>query len=145
VEPLGPARLVTVEPAGDLGSLLAIHGDQREALGHSLFLDMEEGLAVDRRQEHGEEPCRFEVPQDGDRRIAGGHVFPDPQDGDRARPPRNGLDLPGSGELRLGSGQAVVAFAEEGQVGREKALSKGETGVLLPSRELRMRFCLLRG
>jgi hypothetical protein len=38
VEPLGPARLVPVEPPGDLGSLLSVHGHQREALGSRLFL-----------------------------------------------------------------------------------------------------------
>src|SRR6476646_9884807 len=51
MEPLGPPRLVAVEPPGDLGTLLAIHGDQRVAFGGGLFLDMEERFAVDRRQE----------------------------------------------------------------------------------------------
>ena len=46
------------------------------------------------------------MPKDADRRIADGKILPDPEDGDRARPARNGLDLPGPGELRLGGGQA---------------------------------------
>jgi hypothetical protein len=33
MEPFGPPRLITVEPPGDLGSLLAIDRDQRGALG----------------------------------------------------------------------------------------------------------------
>jgi hypothetical protein len=85
------------------------------------------------------------MPQHPDRGIADGQVLPDPEDGDRARPSRNGLDLPGSGELRLGGGQAVVAFAETGQVGGEKALSRGRVGEVLLSRELRMRVSPLRG
>src|SRR5882724_7678903 len=128
MEPLGPARLVPIEPAGDLGSLLAIHRDQRVALRSRPFLYLEERLAVDHRQEHGEEPRRFEMPEDGDRRIADGEVLPQPEEGDRARPPRNGLDLPGAGELGLSSGQDVVALAEEGQVGGGEGVVEGRDG-----------------
>jgi hypothetical protein len=108
VEPLGPSRLVPVKPSCDLRPLLPIHGDQREALGSRLFLYIEQWLAVDRRQEGGEEPRRFEVPQDGDRRVSDGEVFPDPEDGDRARPPRTGSIFQGpassaSAAVRLSS------------------------------------------
>ena len=125
MERLRPPRLVAVEPPAHLRALLAIHGDEREALGRPLFLDMEERLAVDGRQEHGEELCRFEMPKDADRRIANGKILPDPEDGDRPRPSRNRLDLPGAGELRLGGGQAVVAFAETGQVGGGEGVVEG--------------------
>jgi hypothetical protein len=84
------------------------------------------------------------MPQHPDRRIADGEILPDPEDGDRTRPARNRLDLPRSGELRLGGGQAVVAFAETGQVGGGEALSRGETCGLLPCRELCMSFYLVQ-
>src|SRR5882724_1659222 len=128
MEPLGPARLVPIEPAGDLGSLLAIHRDQRVALRSRPFLYMEERLAVDHRQEHGEEPRRFEMPEDGDRRIADDEVLPQPKDGHRTRPSRNGLDLPGAGELGLGGGQDIVAIADEGQVGGGEGVVEGRSG-----------------
>src|SRR6476620_4209112 len=68
------------------------------------------------------------MPQHPDRRMPDGQVLPDPEDGDRAQPARNGLDLPGPGELRLGGGQAVVAFAETGQVGGGEGVSEGRGG-----------------
>jgi hypothetical protein len=46
VEPLGPPRLIPVEPPGHLRPLLAIHRDEREALGRRFFLQVEERLAV---------------------------------------------------------------------------------------------------
>jgi hypothetical protein len=70
VEPLGPPRLTAVEPTGDLRSLLAIDRDQGIALRSRPFLDMEERLAVDHREENGEETRRLQVPENGDRRIA---------------------------------------------------------------------------
>jgi hypothetical protein len=54
------------------------------------------------------------VPHHANRRVADGQVLPDPEDGDRARPTRNRLDLPRPGEFRLGGDQAVIAFAETG-------------------------------
>ena len=83
MEPLGPPRLPAIEPAGDLRTLVAIDRDQRIALGHRLFLDVEQRLAVD----HGK------------------------KDGDRPRFARSRLDLPGTGKLRLGGGQRVVLLA----------------------------------
>src|SRR5437763_11474938 len=65
------------------------------------------------------------MPQHPVRRIADGEILQDPEDGDRTRPARNRLDLPRSGELRLGGGQAVVAFAETGQVGGGESVVEG--------------------
>src|ERR1700712_5708861 len=65
------------------------------------------------------------MPQHPDRRSADGEIRPDPEDGDRTRPAQNRLDLPRSGELRLGGGQAVVAFAETGQVGGGESVVEG--------------------
>src|SRR6476620_3275797 len=68
------------------------------------------------------------MPQHPDRRMPDGQILPDPEDGDRARPARNRLDLPGTRELRLGGGQAVVALAETGQVGRGEGVVEGRGG-----------------
>ena len=70
MKPLGPPRLTTVEPAGDLRSLLAIDRDQGIALRICPFLDMEERLAVDHREKDGEEPRRLQMPEDSDGKIA---------------------------------------------------------------------------
>src|SRR5436305_4096954 len=99
MEPFGPPRLTTVEPAGDLGSLLAIDRDEGIPLRSCPFLNIEEWLTVDHRQEDGEEPRRLPMPEDGHGRIAGVHLLPLPKDGDRPRLTRNRLDLPGTGKL----------------------------------------------
>src|SRR5262249_22255557 len=70
------------------------------------------------------------------------------EDGDRARPARNGLDLPGPGELRLGGGQAVVAFAESGQVGGGESVVEGRdrrTARLTRAAHEGVLLCVVRG
>jgi hypothetical protein len=47
VQPLGPPRLVPCAPAGDLGPLLAVGGENREALWGLPVLYIEERLAVE--------------------------------------------------------------------------------------------------
>src|SRR5882724_10762309 len=128
MEPLGPPRLIAVEPAGDLGTLLAIHRDQGVAVRSRRFLYMEQRLAVEHREEHGEEPRRLQVPEDGDGRIADRQILPKPKDGDRPRSAGDGLDLPGTGELRLGGGQDVVLLAQAGQVGGGEGVVEGWGG-----------------
>jgi hypothetical protein len=128
MKPLGPPRLTTIEPAGDLGTLLAIDRDQGVSLGSCSILYIEERLAVDHRKEHGEEPRRLPMPKNGDGRIASLHRLPLPKHGDRPRLAGNRLDLPGTGELRLGGGQRVVLLAQVGQVGGGEGVVEGREG-----------------
>jgi hypothetical protein len=54
------------------------------------------------------------MPQYSNRRVADGQVLPEPEDGDRTRLARNGLDLPGPGELRLSGVGAPLLKPDRG-------------------------------
>jgi hypothetical protein len=82
------------------------------------------------------------MPKDGDGRIAGVHLLPQPKHGDRPRFAGNRLDLPGTGEFRFGGGQRVVLLAQVGQVGGGEGVIEGDGGTLIPLRKLRMSLYL---
>src|SRR5689334_10084951 len=55
VERFDPSRLVPVEPAGDLRTLLSVRSDDRIAVRCLLVLEMEERLPLDHGEQDGPE------------------------------------------------------------------------------------------
>src|SRR5437870_4775813 len=68
------------------------------------------------------------MPEDRDRLVPGRQVLPLPEDGDRPGFPRDRLDLPRPGELRLGGSQNLVLLAQVGQVGGGEGVVEGGNG-----------------
>src|SRR5882724_4081815 len=128
VETFREARLPAVEPAGDLGTLLAVHAEQGVAVRRLAVLEMEAGLAVEGGKKDGEEQRQLLVPHDRDRPVAGREVLPLPQDGHGAGLARDRLDLPRTGELRLRGGARLVLLAQAGQVGGGEGVVEGGNG-----------------
>src|SRR5882724_12210704 len=85
-------------------------------------------LPVEGREEDGQEPGRLGMPPGRDGPVPGVEGFPLPEHGDRPRLARHRLELPGAGQLSLGSGDHLVLLAQTGQVGGGESVGEGGNG-----------------